>query len=340
LESQGGSLLKYEKITISDIAKTLDISIVSVSRALAGQPGISSALKEKILARAKEMGYRKTPKSTPANILVLHQKPYLMDRSNSSLLLQEIEKALQNANLDYHMEFIDKLSQERLEPPYKLSKGSNFAGVLFIGRFEVAYLNLIRESIKNVTLVTGYSAAWDCDIIRHNFTHAGYRQCEYLIKKGHTRIVFLGDLQLFHNQERLLGIMAAYRDHKLPMEQLSCWDSLAQNPAKLDKLFASQARPTAVICNFDHTAIELVKLLHQKNITVPNALSLIGWGNTEMANLAIPALTTMDLNIEYLCEVAVNTILQRINRPDQPYRTIGILSRLVERDSVQVYQES
>jgi LacI family transcriptional regulator len=332
--------VKNEKVTIADIAKTLNISIVSVSRALAGQPGISSGLKQKILAKATEMGYHKTPKNTPANILVLHQKPYLMDHSNSSLMLQGIEKALQNANLDYHMEFIGKLSQERLELPYKLAKGSNFAGVIFIGRFEREYLNLICKSIKNMIIVTGYSAAWDCDIIRYNFTHAGYQQCEYLIKKGHTRITFLGDQQLFRNQERLLGIMAAYRDHKLPIEQLSCCDSLATAPAELDKLIASPIRPTAVICNFDHTAVELLKLLHQKNITVPKDLSLIGWGNTEMANLAIPALTTMDLNIEYLCEVAVETLLQRMNRPDQPYRTIGILSRLVERDSVQVYQES
>jgi LacI family transcriptional regulator len=330
--------LTNKKVTITDIANTLDISIVSVSRALTGQPGISSELKQKIIDRAQAMGYIKNKKSATVNILVLHQKPYQLDNSNSSLILQGVEKALQTANLDYQMEFVAKPAQEKLALPYKLAKGAQFDGVIYVSRFALEYYRYIHQFIKNQVLLTGYSPAYDADIVRFNFNHAGYQQCRYLIQKGHTQIGFCGKQGLFRNQERLLGIQTALNDSHIAINRALFIDWDEDYPAKLSELIIAQKLPTAFICDFDFTAIELIKLLHKHNIAVPEDISIIGWGNTEIANLTIPALTTWDLNIEYAGEVTVDTLLQRINQPDQPYRTIGILSRLVERDSVKPRQ--
>src|SRR5476651_1302700 len=87
--------LKGDKIKISDIAKALEISTISVSRALSGQSGVSDDLKSKILAKAKEMGYFKTKNNEDIKILVLHQKPFMQDTSNYSHMVQGIEKAIQ-----------------------------------------------------------------------------------------------------------------------------------------------------------------------------------------------------------------------------------------------------
>ena len=74
--------------------------------------------------------------------------------------------------------------------------------------------------------------------------------------------------------------------------------------------------------------------MYEKGIKVPEDISVIGSGNTEMSSLSIPALTTLELNIEYSCEVAVELLLKRINKPDKPYENITINSILVERESV------
>lgn len=51
-----------KKVKLEDIAKALDISIVSVSKTLANKGGVSEETKKKILQTAKEMGYIKEVK--------------------------------------------------------------------------------------------------------------------------------------------------------------------------------------------------------------------------------------------------------------------------------------
>ena len=67
---------------------------------------------------------------------------------------------------------------------------------------------------------------------------------------------------------------------------------------------------------------------------MPDDLSIIGSGNTEMALLCIPALTTLEPHIAYACETAVVLLIKRIGKPEKPAEYIQIDSTLVERDSV------
>ena len=103
---------------------------------------------------------------------------------------------------------------------------------------------------------------------------------------------------------------------------------------KVTELISRKDAPTAIICQWDYTAIKLIKFLYEKGIKVPEDISVIGSGNTEMSSLSIPALTTLELNIDYACEVAVELLLKRINKPHKPYENITINSILVERDSI------
>ncbi len=326
--------MKNQKITISDIAETLGISPVSISRALSGQPGVSKELKQKITAKAEEMGYSKNKKTLTANILVLHQKPYMLDNSNFSLMLQSVEKSLKNAKLDFQMEFIDETSQDKGVLPYKLTKGDHFDGVIFIGKFDPQYCNGIKEHVHNFVFFTGYSPAFDSDIVRFNFNHAGYKQCEYLINKGHTQIAFFGNQNLFRNQERFLGIQAALHTYQISISQTFFLDTNENYSQRLIELISNKKMPTAVICDYDFTAVELIQTLYTHQIKVPDDVSIIGCGNSEISRLCIPSLTTLALNINYASEVLIKTILQRINNPGNPAQTTSILCDMVERDSV------
>ncbi len=325
--------MKTKKVTISDIAAALQISPVSISRALAGQPGVGEELKNKILDKAREMGYTKNPKNDFASILVLYQQnPYMDDNNNS--MVRGVEKALQNVNADYHVEFVGKEAQAAMALPYKLSKGLRFDGVILIGRFNLDYARLIYREIPNLIFLTGYSPAYDYDNVWFGFCNAGYQLGEYLIKRGHTRIGFAGDCRLFRNKERLIGITAALEDYHLPLCPEFCYDLGAGYHGQLQEQIKQKRLPTAIICDHDITALELIKLLYENQLKVPDDISIVGSGNSEMSTLSIPALTTMDLNIEYSSEVTVATLLRRIGRPDKPSESIAILSRLVERDSV------
>ena len=66
---------------------------------------------------------------------MLHQKPFVQDTSNYSHMIQGIETAIQKIECEYDLEFVDKDHQDELYLPYKIQKGINFDGIIFIGRF-------------------------------------------------------------------------------------------------------------------------------------------------------------------------------------------------------------
>jgi LacI family transcriptional regulator len=330
--------MKTEKTTMSDIAKALAISNISVSRALSGQDGVSEELRSRILMKASEMGYLKSKNSGDNKILVLHQKPFIQDRSNYSYMVQGIEKALQAVGCEYDMEFVDKNRQEKLYLPNKVAKGINFDGIIFIGRFENEYVKFITAKIKNQVFYTGYSPSVECDSVWYNFNNSGYKQCEYLIKKGHRRIGFIGSNSAYINKEKSLGIVSALEDHVLPVRNDFFIYAAENFEEKVNELIQESEGPTAIICQWDYTAIKLIKYLHENGVRVPEDLSVIGSGNTEMASLSIPALTTLELHIDYACERAVELLLKRIEEPDKPYENILINNTLVERNSVKTIE--
>jgi LacI family transcriptional regulator len=330
--------MKSEKTTMSDIAKALAISNISVSRALSGQDGVSEKLRSKILMKASEMGYLRPRNSGDKKILVLHQKAFIQDSNNYSHKIQGIEKALQTMGCEYDIEFVDKSRQEKLYLPNKVAKGTGFDGVIFIGGFENGYVSFVASKIKNQVFYTGYSPSFDCDSVWYNFNNSGYKQCEYLIKKGHKRIGFIGSSSAYLNKEKALGIELALEDHALPVRDNFFIYAEGSFEEKASELIRSNEGPTAIICQWDYTAIKLIKYLYEAGVRVPEDLSVIGSGNTEMASLSIPALTTLEMYIDYACECAVELLLKRIEEPTKPYETILINNTLVERDSVKVIE--
>ena len=326
--------MKNEKITINDLAEILGVSAISVSRALSGQTGVSEELRMKIINKAKELGYKRNRNWQDIRILVLHQRPYMQDNSNFSFMVQGIEKALQNTHLEYSAEFVEKDNQQKLYLPYKLSKGGSFDGIIFIGRFEQDYVKFLMDKVKNVVFYTGYSPSYEYDSVWFNFNNGGYKQCEYLIRNGHKNIGFIGGTMSFKNREKLLGITTALEDYNLPVNEDFFVHTGEAFDETIEYLMSKSNRPTALICQWDLLAIKLIKFLYERGIKVPQDVSVIGSGNTEMSSLSIPALTTMDLNIQYSCETAVALLLKRINDPWKPYENITINSTLIERDSV------
>lgn len=327
------------KTTIAGIASALDISAISVSRALAGKVGVGEDLREKILLKAKEMGYIKTTNKNTYKILALHQRPLMQDNSNFTYVIQGIERALQNMDVSYHTEFVSKDHQDKMQLPYKLLKENNFDGIILIGRFNDDYLGLLKQKVKNHIFYTGYSPSCDVDSVWFNFNNGGYKQCEYLIKKGHRDIGFLGRRSiLFRNKEKVLGITSALEDYEIPIiPEFFTYieEDFEENfEASVMNLLKAKHKPTAIICQGDFIAVKLINLLYKKGINVPEDISIISSGNTEMASMTMPSLTTLDLNIEYSCEIAVELLLKRINNPDKPCESITINSTLVPRESV------
>ena len=332
-------LMGVGKITISSIAEILNVSPITVSRALSGQPGVGEELREKIIEKAKELGYKKKKCMDRVSILFLIKYRYLSDNGNFSHMMRGIEKYIKYYGAEFTMELIEEEKQENFELPYNISTSKRFDGVILLGNFDDNYILFIQEKVQNTIVFNRYSYEVDVDYIYFNFNRTGYKAAKYLIDKGHSEIGFIGVEGLFNNPQRFMGFCKALETSHIALKDQYLIHKKEEMEQKVKCLNEEKNMPTAFICESDNTALKLIRLLYDLGVSVPEEVSIIGIGNTTVANMSIPSLTTFDLNIDYACEQAVRLVLNRIDDKDRPHRTIYIDTFLIERQSVKVLKQ-
>jgi len=70
-------------------------------------------------------------------------------------------------------------------------------------------------------------------------------------------------------------------------------------------------RPTAVLCSNDMTAIGVLRQAYEHGIATPQELSVVGFGDTRLAQFTIPPLTTVQMSQQELAELAFNALLHQ-----------------------------
>ena len=326
---------KEQKVTIHMIAEQLNVSAITVSRALANQPGVSDELRQKIISTAKELGYKRCRQNVKASILFLIRRRYVADHSNFSQLVEGIEANAARRGSDLTIEFVDYEMQQNLTLPQNLDRsGKRFDGVILLGKFEDKYAARIQQVVPSLVMINGGYDTVKCSYVYYNFSRIGYMAAQYLVRKGHTAIGFVGAEPSYSHELRYFGITRALAEHRLELNKRFLLNSRGDLEAQVKQLIREKVLPTAFICQSDRTALRLVKILHENDIHVPKDVSIIGSGNTEMSSISIPALTTFETNIPVVCEIAVNTLLEQINGSIEVGRTIFVDAELVERESV------
>lgn len=251
------------------------------------------------------------------------------------VILEMIKKWKQGYEVVYGKREKRKDKQNKKEIPCKILKGNIFDGILFIGRFNIDYINFLKSRVECQVLYASYSPSLNCDTVRFNPSNVAYIQCKYLLKNGHRNIGFAGNLSTYIFNEKILGMNTAMDEYGIKINKNFFIDSKASDlEKKLLKILSRKNKPTAIICQGDLTALKIIKLLHENNFKVPDDISIIGKGNQEISAISIPALTTIDINIEYSCNSVIDLLIKRINNPKKPYENITINGFLVERASV------
>ncbi|NLL42804.1 MAG: LacI family transcriptional regulator [Firmicutes bacterium] len=323
-----------KKVTIAQIAEALGVSSISVSRALSGSPGVSDELRGRIKEKAAELGYKRGRKKTK-NVLLLIKRKFEADSSNFSLLVQSLEHYIRAYGMDFSMEFVAREKQEENELPKNLRKGHSIDGIILLGQFVDEYIALLQKHVPKMVILNGTSDQVEADFVYFNFNRSGYQATRYLLDRGHTQIGLIGVEGRFNTCQRLNGYRKALAQAEIALNPNHVIDALEGLEEGVGEMIAANNLPSAFVCNSDRTAMRLIKYLHDRGISVPEQVSVVGSGNMEVASWVIPPLTTFDLNLDHACQVAAKRLLARIEQPELPEVVIFVNPDLVERKSVQ-----
>lgn len=168
----------------------------------------------------------------------------------------------------------------------------------------------------------------------------GYLACMHFLEMGHRRIggIFKQDERQGHL--RYEGFMQALRECNLPPDEEHIFWYSAEDRAALfsgadARLYQRMQDCTAVFCYNDQIALAFLEQLRQNGKRVPQDVSVIGYDDSNLAAVCVPALTSVVHPGELLGELAAQQLLQMI---ENPAFEAGFLfePRLVVRDSVRM----
>lgn len=330
-----------KSVTMSDIAKEIGVSTVTVSKALGDKDGVGSELRERIKQKATEMGYRFTGSAKNVkdaltySISVVVAKHFIHDASAFYwVVYRYIVELLQKQNYYGILDVVSESDEETCEMPKSISD-KKVDGIIVLGQFSNKYVNALLTLGVPTVFLDFYSARSDVEtVIADNFFGA-YTLTNYLIGLGHRRIGFIGSIASTSSiQDRYLGYYKAHIENRIRLNQSWIIEDRRADGTAYTEFALPNELPTAFVCNCDEAAYTLLNQLKSKGIRVPEDISVVGYDNHIYSTISNPRITTIDVNSYEMSDNAVNIIIRKIRDSSYKCGRVLVTGKLVERDSV------
>lgn len=332
-------------VKLADIAKQLDVSTVTVSKALSGQKGVSEEMRERIKQLADELGYRQpsaarlAAKNKSYNIGIIIADHYL-DKYNSFYwqMYQEVTtKAVQKECFTMLEVLSTKMEREGEMP--KLLKEDKVDGMIVIGKLSQAYLReLEAESRVPLMFLDFYDESKECDAVVTDNYYGSYLLTNHLFDMGHKKIAYVGTLLYTGSiTDRFFGYAKSLMEHGVEVRQDWVIKDRDMETGKLGvkgTLMLPEEMPTAFVCNSDLTASELIKRLGENGYCVPEDVSVVGFDNYLYPGLCDVEVTTYEVDMKEMARKSINTLIKKMGNESYKKGVTVVEGRLVFKHSV------
>jgi len=291
------------KTTIHDIAKKLNITASTVSRALKDHPRISQETKKAVLKVARKLNYQpnniaaalRNGRSNIIGIIVP-----TADRSFFSSVIRGIEEI---ANQSHYNVMICQTydSYQKEVQTVEALLNARVDGILAShGKETVDFDHFQKIRTKGIPLVMFDRSSDKCEasnVVIDDYL-GGYMATEHLIQQGCTRIAhFTSPRKISIFKERLRGYQEALEAHGLQYDESLIVQSnlqLEDGRESMLSLLKLKKLPDAVFSASAYGAMGALQILKEKKLRVPDDVALVAFSNEPFTSFTEPALTTVD----------------------------------------------
>jgi DNA-binding LacI/PurR family transcriptional regulator len=293
--------------TIADVARRAGVSKGAVSYALNGQPGVSAATRQRILAIAQEIGFNpnsaaRALSGATANAVglalcrparTLGIEPFFME------LISGVEAELSARSYALTLQVVADPDAEIAV--YRRWWGERRVdGVLVCDlRLDDRRLPALKELQLPAVVIGGPGHTGGLASVWSDDAAALVETVEYLVALGHRRIARIGGLPgLLHTEIRSEAFAAVGRRLGLDQAVTVPSDYTGEEGARATRrLLSSAGRPTAVIYDNDVMAIAGLFVAQEMGLAVPGDLSIVAWDDSPLSQLVHPPLTALGRDI-------------------------------------------
>lgn len=343
------NLQEYKKakmrfVTIKDIAKVLNLSVSTVSRALNDDANIRTETKNKIIATAKRMGYVKSPVAMNLKFGTTKTIGVVVPEMTTPYAALVID-GIQNVCYANHYKVIIASSGENaIKERESVNIMYQFMvdGIIACRTDNRQNHDLFQQIIdKRLPLVLYDRLSPDL-----NAPHVGiddetkaFFLTDHLLRQGHQRIAFIGiDPHIVYNaQKRFEGYREALERHHVAYDASIVIDAngmkYSDGATAVDNLLDKHV--DAIFAFSDTLAIGAMNRLTSMGIRVPQDIAVAGFSGTEISTIVSPRLTTVEPPQYEIGQTAARLVLDMIdgNMPD--HQEFMLDAEIIYRESTE-----
>jgi LacI family transcriptional regulator len=309
------------KVTIADIARELELTGATVSRALNNRKGTSEETRRLVQETAERMNYRRdriaySLRSGRTNIIgviipsaeinffgsVVHGIESMANQHGYNVLIYQ-----SNEDPEYEKKGIETFLSSRVD------------GILAsIAKETTDFSHYLEIKERGVPLVFFDRANDSLNIpsVVINDYKGAYLATEHLIRQGYKRIAHIaGQQHLKIFKDRLEGYKAALTDYGITVEDDLVYFgnvSIAAGREAIQYLLSLSQPPDSVFAVEDFTALGAVKELKDKKIDIPEAFGVVGFANESFDEHITPSLSSIDQQTVQMGKEAFKLLMELI----------------------------
>jgi len=324
---------------MADIAQALGVSVVSVSKALSGQSGVSSETRERILELAREWGYvpLRTKKSASAgvvtgNIGILVADRFFSDNKFYSNLYRHLLMYCNGQGFSALLELVTPEAEEKCVLP-AIIQGGKVDGLIFMGEIAPEYLRTMTATGLPYMLLDFYREELEADSVTSDNVAGAYRLTTHLLKTGRTDIGFVGSIHATSSiMDRYLGYTKALLQADIPIRPQ--W-LIEDRDARGDLISAAlpEHMPQAFLCSCDEVAYNLMEQLKRQGYRIPQDIAIAGYDDFTFAQIATPHLTTYRVDVAGMADMVVGQLVRKIRGKHVTKGNMVVSGRFIPRGS-------
>jgi len=345
-------MTKRKKATLSDIAATIGVAPMTVSRVVNGTGYVSDETREKVMTAVRKMSYR--PNGVARNLKRQRTDTVglvLGDISNpySTELANAVREVLSVRGYNLFICISEHSAKEDITA-FESLVDHNVDGIIVATRSNAEGDEHLLEIVDGdmPVVVVGRDFHHDqVDFVSADNLTGGFEATRHLIDLGHRRIGFIGaTLNNKGSLKRLQGYLNALEAHDIDIDERLITgrrDTSSEVPGYstermgyegMKRLLSLPKRPTAVFARNDFTAVGAMTAIKEAGLSIPKDLAIVGFDDIPLAVHTVPPLTTVRQPMRLQGQLAAEMLVSRIAGKEPRQRIERILNcELIIRES-------
>ena len=335
-------------MNIKELAKKLDLSITTVSRALGGYSDVSEKTRERVKKFANKYQYSPNPYASVLASGRTKTVGYVLPiyGTNASTL-----------NQGNFFQFIAGMSDELLSESIQLqilfAKSEDeeikaYEKLILEQKIENIVLQNIKTKDKRIDLLNKHKinyVAWGKTKESSNFSwvdldnkKAIEKIVNYLIERKHKNISYINISEKYNfASERKNSFLKILKKNKITFNKNYYASVKLEEPEKsfevIKNMLTRNKKITSIICSTEYSALSAIKACNYLNLKIGKDISIITFDGPLVRDLSTPPITAVSFPVKELGKKAINILLNRDKKQNKTYNFLAEVN-IIDRGSV------